>query len=82
MDWTCPSTPEPVSCPASQVASGHSLPGADSGAEFAVITCMALLGVLVASLAFPDQARAATAAHQERTAAGGIDTLAPSSVGE
>jgi EmrB/QacA subfamily drug resistance transporter len=67
---------------ASQVASGQSLPGASSGAAFAVITCMALLGVLVVSLAFPDQARATAAAHQERPGAIGIDAIATPAVGE
>jgi EmrB/QacA subfamily drug resistance transporter len=67
---------------ASQMAGGQTFPGVDSGAEFAVITGMALLGVLVASLGFPDQARATTAVRRELPGPVRVDAVAGSAAGE
>ena len=52
---------------ASQLTAEQAIPGVNSGAEFAVITAMALLGVLAVSLGFPDQARGTSETESARS---------------
>jgi hypothetical protein len=67
---------------ASQGAGGSVLPGVTSGGGFAVISAMAVLGVLVVSLVFTDQARVVTDAEPERKGAIGIGPIVGTAVVE